>query len=569
MKTDRIYTGTNFGHSSAVCLLNDSGELEFAVEEESLINVKHTDNFPFNGIQLILDRSGGRDLHWSEGWNINRRFLQKGLLHSLKYISDSNYLKFRLRKEWNRLLEARRQYKNIGKFRFIGHHISHAYSLIPFGLPMNTLIMVSDTLGEGESVSFYHWNGKMTLLRSINYPHSPGSVFHQFAYHLGFSGRTGPGKLMALAGFGKPVWLNELNEIGTIKNGIFRINLNRYPAFRLKDATNRFLRKLKPSPFKTEFLNCLGNYEMGKDIASSIQEWFKTTSWQLISDNIAYARNVLKLSVDHLALSGGSALNCQANGFFSRNLNSLDIESLVVSPWSEDAGTAIGAAVGNALRINPDWCSVKSDPFLGPYASAAKTNIIDLNDQIEEAALSMLNGEILALVSGRLEFGPRALGGRCILANAFDGNVKFKLNALKGRPGFMPFAPAILEEDYDKVFNGKGSEVMAWTVEGKSDAIKTIPGAFHVTGEARAQIVSSKSLILYKFLKRIKQQRGIGICLLTSLNGSGQPMPVTLSDARTICKEIGIKTILSDRGLERTSISFHSKIDDRISVNVL
>jgi len=551
----KYYIGTNFGHSSSSCLLDDEGNILFAVEEDRLLKEKYTEKFPSGGIELIRNQiKPGAKIIWSEGWNMYRRFLIKGLWHSIKFYDDSIYFQKRFLKEWRRLKNGISQYRSLGNFNFVGHHLSHAFSLIPFGLKDKSLILVSDTMGEAESVSVYHWgNGRMKFIHSIKYPNSPGSVFHQFAYHVGFKGRTGPGKLMALSGLGTPKWFHEFEKIAKVSDGRFCINNKIYPAHRLKDAPEKYCDSLGSNCFKTELNLCENSYLAAKDIAASIQEWFTSTTWKLIWQNIEYSRNKLGLEINHLGLVGGAALNCQANGYILRKMKGLNLGELTVSPWSEDSGTAIGAAVSTFLKANPNRIINKASAFLGP--DLFPSEILNEPSEILQAVECILSGGFIALVDGRLEFGPRALGGRCIIASPFIDNNQIALNACKGRSEFMPFAPAVLEEDFDKLFENTGSENMAWTVKAKPHASEIIPAAIHKNGEVRVQLVKKNSGLLYALLKCVQQSNSIGIVLLTSLNGAGETIPVYYDDAVKMAQKLKLHGIISRKGFENFFIN--------------
>ncbi len=555
MKNKKTYIGTNFGHGSAACALNYQGLLTFAVEEDRIVKEKNTSRFPYNGINLILESDFVEDtIVWSEGWNIYKRFFLKGLLHSLQYFGDRNYYEMRLLKEWERMKQGYSGYSRYGTFNYIGHHASHAYSLIPFGLPKNSLIFISDTIGEFESISFFYWDGKMRLINRISHPNSFGSVFHQFAYHLGFKGRTGPGKLMALSGYGKPIWLENLNEISIVKKTDFEIFQYKYPSHRLKDAPDIFINKCNDTNLKLALIDSKNNYQKGKDIAASIQAWFTYNSWKLIEQNIIFARNNLKLKVDHIGFAGGAALNCQANEYFIKWLMKCDIGSVTISPWSEDSGTAIGAAVCSFIKANQGIEIPKAGAFLGPKVINQGKISNDLENDIKIAVEAILQGKLIALASGRLEFGPRALGGRCIIGNAFDLESKNKLNRCKNRPEFMPFAPAILEEDFDLLYYGNGSVNMAWTVKARLIAIDLIPSAIHITGGSRVQIVKSDNSLLYKLLICIKAKMGVGVVLLTSLNSSDETIPIYYNDVKVTSEKMKLHGILHDNGWENINI---------------
>lgn len=543
------FIGTNFGHSSSCCLVNSNGELIFAIEEDRITRIKNTAEFPIKGLEIIGQIYDlNENICFSEGWNIDKRLIYKGIFHTLKYISDQSYIRCRLIKELERYFEGLKYFRKYKNVNYVGHHISHAYSLVPCGLIPKSLIMVSDTIGENESISFFYWDEsyQMKLINRIQYPNSIGSFFHQFAYYLGFKGRTAPGKLMALSSYGKPLFINDLKKAIKIQNTQLKFNLCNYPIFRIKDAPDIFLSKYEEGEFKSVLASCKDKYENGYDIACSIQSIFEEVTNNLIEANIRFARNVLNLEVNHLGLVGGAALNCQANGLVLKHLKALDIDNLFISPWSDDSGTSIGAAY---FRYNKEIGIsriISSKPFLGP--AAIKQNIYKEIDSFTIARIvtKLLNGSIFALVDGRIEFGPRALGGRCIISNSFSHENKKRLNNVKKREFFMPFAPCILEEDYSKLFLEIGSEHMAWTVE-SSNPSKLLTSS-HPSNRFRVQVVKQKGTLLYKILKEVQHQSGLGILVLTSLNESGVPTPISIEESKTVAQKLSLDGIIFEGG---------------------
>lgn len=553
----RYFLGTNYGHGSSAALLDQTGKIIFAVEEERLNRQKGTDEFPFLAIQKNLESHNG--IVWlAEGWKIYRRVLYKGIWASVRYgFFNPYYFKNRFLKEIKRTTLATCYFpwlilsKKIKKNQFIGHHLSHAYSLLPWGIPDNTLIFVSDALAEKETISVYVWaNNFMHPIAKSYYPNSIGSFFHQLAYHLGFRGRTGPGKLMALSSWGEPTLIEELFSLSEVRKGYFSIN-KRYQPWRVNKTWLNFARhKSCPGRLKSALLCSYKNYEEGVDLAASMQEWFTETTYQYISQSIKYARETLGLKVHNLGLAGGAALNCQTNGELVRRLDSLDLQSLFVSPWPDDSGTAIGAAAFAVHANNTGVKFPKSSPFLGPCLNNSdlyldKKSTTDL----KEAIRVLVSGNIIALASGRMEFGPRALGGRCLLGDARFHDVKDKLNNMKSRPAFMPFAPVALEEDFDNFFYGTASSNMAWTVKAKPIAHKVIPAAVHKSGESRVQIVSKDNdLLIRRLIKYYKEITGIGVLLLTSLNGKNEPIACSLDDCISVARRMKCHGILTDAG---------------------
>ena len=206
----KVFLGTNFGHGSAVAAISDEGELLYAVEEGILIGEKDSSIFPAQALSLVTRSLEGEIVTWAEGWDPLQRLICKGFLRTLKYgLQDRAYFRDGLTKEWWRYFEGLKKTKywekQLGAPKRVGHHLAHAYSLIPAGLPQRSLVLVSAPTAEYNSIVSYYFSGnEMTPISASPFPHSIGSVFHQLAYHLGFRGRTGPGKLMALSAYGKP-----------------------------------------------------------------------------------------------------------------------------------------------------------------------------------------------------------------------------------------------------------------------------------------------------------------------------------------------------------------------------
>ena len=546
------FLGTNFGHDSAVAVVDQDGCLEFAIEESKIIGQKDCSLFPDASLKLALDRLSGAEIAWFEGWNWHRRLLHKGFGATLRFgAQDKSYVQYRCPREWARYIEGFRAWRRwraeLGIPRFVGHHLSHCLSLVPWGLQNNSLVLISDTTGEIESLSSFHWaNGSARLVARSYYPNSLGAVYHQAAYHLGYPGSQGPGKLMALAGYGQPSWASELNLVARSIGGRVLVD-ERFPVWRRDGAWRAYAEMHRGTPFGHFIRNAhlARDLQQGADFAASVQSWFSNTTLTVIGQGISIAGG-LGLKVSHVALAGGSAMNCQTNGGIQENLGSLGVQSLLVSPWSNDAGTAIGAAVAGALGAGVrDFSCVT--PLLGPRIDGVALGVSRL--EIESAVSALAAQQIICLVSGGVEFGPRALGGRCILANARDHEVRAKLNLIKGRPHFMPFAPITLEDTFTTYFTGLPSTSMTWTVGMRPGVAESFPGMFHPTSQARAQLVTKRSAsLLHEVLRRFAERTGDAILLLTSLNGSGEAVSSSAASAIVTGRQLGLFGCLSDAG---------------------
>ncbi|MDG5490613.1 carbamoyltransferase C-terminal domain-containing protein [Psychroserpens sp. SPM9] len=540
-----MFLGTNLGHGSAVALVNNEGELIFAIEEERLNQIKNTDAYPKLALEIVNKKYGPYFSHF-EGWHLWRRMYFKGIVHTIRYINaDTSYIKYRFIHEIKRLF----RYIKLSQPKFVGHHKSHAYSLLPCGMESDTLIFVSDALGENVCTSLYFWkNNKMIHLASSDYPNSIGSMYHQFAYHVGFRGRQGPGKLMALSGYGSPIWYTILKKYLRITKG--KLQFNDYPIWKMREAWMHFAnnaldeKNTQELKLKEEILKSKDNYELAIDLAASLQKLFNEVSLTIINQGIDLLEEKGQ-KTKAIGLVGGAALNCQSNGKIKRFYSSKKI-NVIVSPWSDDGGTAIGAAYYAYYKSNSKQFNVlKSNPFLSHLPEDYKGFKLK-TDQIKGVAKALQQGQIVAISSGRMEFGPRALGGRCIIAKPTIEN-RDKLNAMKKRPSFMPFAPVVFKKDFKFFFEGEGSEYMAWTVKIKEQYKQDIIGAVHITNEARVQVLNNESTsLLAKIMTHYKAVEGNSVLLLTSLNANREPISFTIMQSEKTSKKLGCDIFISD-----------------------
>ncbi len=548
----RIYLGNNFGHGSAVAAISEEGELLYAVEEGKLIGEKNTSRFPEEALSFVARNIEGNIDIWAEGWNPWQRLLHKGIICTARYgLRDPAYFRDGFLKEMRHFNEGKFQFRRwkrrFGSIRPIGHHLAHAYSLLPAGLPSHSLVLVSDTTAEQASISSYYFSGReMILITSSPFPHSIGAVFHQLAYHFGFQGRTGPGKLMALAAFGSPRFLRHLKLIAEVKRGVFKIDIKQFPAWR-RDGSWLAFSSSAPPELRDAIRRAHNSPEKGFDLASSAQAWFTEMTWECITQSLDLLRKKMGVEISHLGLAGGAALNCRANGEFLLRATSIGLDTITISPWSDDSGTAIGAAAWALAQRGLIKRMRHSNAFLG--TAALPGNLVPNNEEVCVTAHCLATKNVVALASGRFEFGPRALGGRCLLADPRYDELRQQLNHMKSRPEFMPVAPVVLKQDYSRYFEGLGSRYMAWTVLAKETAHQEIPAAVHCDGHSRVQLLTSGDApLLERVLHEFKRETGHGVLLLTSLNGTEEAIPSDFGHAEIIARRLGAAGILSDAG---------------------
>lgn len=550
----RLYLGTNSGHDSSVAVVNAQGQLLFAAEEGKLIGEKYISRFPTEGLRQVAAQFPDADWVWSEGWKPFKRLTHKGLLRAATFgWQESWYIKHGLQKEASKYLETKRaigiHQKSFGRVQHVGHHLAHAWSLVPSGLPNCSLVLVSDASSEHECISTFYFDGShFRAIESSQFPNSVGRIYHQAAYHLGFGGRTGPGKLMALAAQGNPTYFDHTKKMANVVNGRLLVDFSEFPAWKHQEAWLTCA-SMHNTGFGAQIKNLRGSLASGADLAASVQATFLELTWSLIEQSLVQCERLFGVRVKAVGLSGGCALNCSANGQINLRLEAKGYPPLVLSPWPDDSGTAIGAATyGYFQNRTPDDASMPiASPLIGPYASRHECDLSAV-DMIA-AVQCIASGGLVALVADRLEFGPRALGARCILGDPRRPESASRINELKKRPSFMPVAPAVLATHCSALFKGSASHFMAATVAATELAMSSIPGCLHVDGSARVQLVDDQGPPqLLRVLRCFHQLTGVPALLLTSLNESNEAVPVDLDSALHVSRKLGLDGALCEDG---------------------
>ncbi|HAT68906.1 MAG TPA: hypothetical protein DCS22_00275, partial [Flavobacteriaceae bacterium] len=445
---------------------------------------------------------------------------------------------------------------------FSEHHLSHAASAF-FPSPFNeAAVLTMDGVGEWSTTSLAIGHGnELSVHKEINFPHSLGLLYSAFTYYAGFKVNSGEYKLMGLAPYGEPKYSNLIKEnlIDIKEDGSFALDLNFFNYCTGLTMTNEKFNILfggVPRNPETEIS------QRDMDIAASIQ---KVTEEVLIK----LVKGVAKTSGQkNLCLAGGVALNCVANG---KLLREEIFEDIWVQPASGDAGGALGAALGayhimlNKKRKPSDKIDNMKGSFLGPEYSELKINetlegcgaVFSNHSQdqiIELTAKDLADGKAVGWFSGRMEFGPRALGNRSILADPRSESMQKLLNLkVKYRESFRPFAPSILREDLSDWFEMDTDSpymlLVANVVESQRKAItkeegvltgvdkinyprSTIPAVTHVDFSSRIQTVHKETnLTFYRLLEQFKKLTNFPVLVNTSFNVRGEPIVLTPEDA--------------------------------------
>ena len=562
-------------HDSAASIIVN-GKIIAAAQEERFTRKKHDSSYPFNAIEFVLKYS---NLKLSEVDHIiffEKPFLKferlletyvafapKGFLSFCKaipiWLKDKLFQKKML---FNELKRHDNNFKDNKKIFFSDHHLSHAASAF-FPSPFEeAIILTADAVGEWATTTVaIGKKNSLEIKKEIHFPHSLGLLYSAFTYYTGFKVNSGEYKLMGLAPYGTPIYQDKIvNNLVDIKeDGTFRLNQTYFNYAIGLTMTNKKFHSLfgqEPRNPKTDQLT-----QFHMDIAASIQKVTEDIMVKL-------AKSLRKeFNIPNLCLAGGVALNCVANG---KILKEKIFNSIWVQPAAGDAGGSLGAALAlwyveqkNSRLANPN--DDMKGSFLGPEFTqkeieeelnkiGAKFEVLNDEDLIEKAATDLSLGKAIGWFQGRMEFGPRALGGRSILADPRSSNMQKRLNLkVKYRESFRPFAPSILEEDLSKWFDisvsspymlmvaniNKDKKIIMNKDQEKLFGIdklnikrSEIPAVTHVDYSARIQTVHKDTNEKYfKLIQKFKEKTNCPVLVNTSFNVRGEPIVNTPLDS--------------------------------------
>jgi carbamoyltransferase len=415
-----------------------------------------------------------------------------------------------------------------GETFFIPHHLSHAASAFLVSPFEEAVILTADGVGEWATMSYGIGRGsEIKIAKEIRYPDSLGLLYTAVTTYLGFEALEGEGKVMGLAGYGKPVFLDQFKKIVTLyPDGSFRLD-QRFFGF---NEGSRMYRKKFIALFGKERKNGEAVQQRHCDIAASIQKFLEDA---LIN---ALRKIHKEFGIARLCLGGGVFLNCVANG---RILEETPFSEVFIQPAAGDSGGALGAAsyiyntfLGNARNYT------MADAYLGPEFSDSHIERILLQQNLEFKELAgdslmryvaekIFQNRIVGWFQGKMEFGPRALGNRSILANPCNPGMKDMLNAkVKNREPFRPYAPAVLEERVSDYFEAKQfSPFMLLAAKVREDKKEMIPAVTHIDGTARVQIVNkTTNPKFWSLLRAFEGISGVPMVINTSFNLRGEPI---------------------------------------------
>jgi len=562
-------------HDSAACLIRD-GEIVAAAQEERFTRKKHDSGFPAHAVRYCLRQSNLRlrDLAYIVFYDkpllkyerlleTYLSFAPRGIASFIAampvWIKEKMFLKDVLRKELIAL--AGDVEKTLPPILFTEHHESHAASAFypsPFD---RAAILCMDGVGEWATTSAWSGEGnQITPLWEISFPHSLGLLYSAFTYYTGFKVNSGEYKVMGLAPYGQPKYVKAIYDhlLDLKPDGTFRLNVDYFNyCIGLTMTNGKFDSLFDGPPRKPE--SPLTQREM--DLARSIQDVTEEVMLRL-------ARNLHReTGQPNLCLAGGVALNCVGNG---RILREGPFERLWIQPAAGDAGGAVGAALAAWYGYEKQARTVQEGDamhgaFLGPAFSNEEIESflrkIDapyerFGDEVlfKRVAEELAGEKVVGWLQGRMEFGPRALGGRSIIGDARSPKMQSVMNLkIKYRESFRPFAPSVLRERVADYFELNvdspymllvapvvehrrtamtGEQQALWGIELLNVPRSDIPAITHVDYSARIQTVHEEtSPRYYRLLKAFEAKTGCGVIVNTSFNVRGEPIVCTPEDA--------------------------------------
>jgi carbamoyltransferase len=525
-------------HESAACIVRD-GKLIFACAEERLSGVKQDARFPIHAIRTALDFSDLKPCdidHIAIGWS------KPGLgeRHNLKLMLTGKWPMCRMRLE-RTFMHAIKQWRHRGgvldfqrafgeprnRIHFIDHHLAHALSAKCLSGFDESAVLVIDGRGAHEATTLWHAeNGDIKLLEEYQYPNSLGVFYAGITRMLGFTPMSDEWKVMGLASYGNPTY--DLSPLIQVTDDNYRVIGRRF--FGRTDWDVAGLAAVTGPPRNGEELD-----QRHKDLAHTTQRECEKAMLSLLR------RLTRRTGSRRLCLAGGVALNCKANGEL---LRSGMIDDLYVQPASGDDGACIGAAFAVYQKLGKPIPSHSiGHSYLGTEYSneqiesvvkVYKLNYRLVGDPSKVAAHLLVRNSLVGWYQGRMEFGPRALGNRSILADPRFPENRDRVNeAVKFRENWRPFAPSVLEERGHVYFEDfRPSPYMILSFWATDEGKKKIPAVVHVDGSCRVQSVSENSNPrFYRLISEFERQTGVGAVMNTSFNLKGNAIVESPKDA--------------------------------------
>jgi len=582
-----------FYHDSAAALVVD-GEIVAAAQEERFTRKKHDPSYPECAIDYVLSEAGlpldkvGHVVFYDKPFLKFERLLEtyvacapKGLkqfsMAMPVWLREKLFLKSQLTKNLKKLDKE----FDDERLLFGEHHFSHAASAFYPSPFEEAVVLTLDGVGEWATTTVSIGRGnKLEIVKEIHFPHSLGLLYSAFTYYTGFRVNSGEYKVMGLAPYGEPKYKGLILDklIDLKEDGTFRLDQSYFNYATGLTMTNKKFSDLFGEPVRKPESDQLTQFHM--DIAASVQA---VTEEVVLKMTRSLAK---EYSIPNLCLAGGVSLNCVANGKILRDKSFQDIW---VQPAAGDAGGALGAALSvwhkemdKPRKVNPTD-SMKGS-YLGPSYSQqdmekelincdAKFEAVTEEEMLEQTSQALAEGKAIGWFQGRMEFGPRALGGRSILGDPRSETMQKTLNLrVKYRESFRPFAPSVLREDVAEWFemdvespymllvsdvqqekrrSMTSEEEKLFGIDKLNIKRSEIPAVTHVDYSARIQTVHKETNPIYHALiSRFKEKTGCGVLVNTSFNVRGEPIVCTPGDAFKCFMRTEIEILVRGRKLK-------------------
>jgi carbamoyltransferase len=573
-----------FYHDSAATI-TQNGEIIAAAQEERFTRIKHDPAFPTKAVEYCLMESGlSLDkldaivfydkplLKFERLLETYYAFSPSGLRSFLTsipvWLKEKMFLKRML---YDELFKIGQFDKKKVKLLFPEHHLSHAASAFYPSPFEDAAILTIDGVGEWATASICHGKGKdISILKELQFPHSLGLLYSAITYFAGFKVNSGEYKLMGLAPYGDPNSERTLRYADVIRTKLIDIHPDGSIWLNQKYfdyATG--LRMVKDKEWEKLF----GFARRESETNLQPEHCDFALAAQIVTEEIVIlmAKEAKRLTgSDNICLAGGVALNCVANGKLQ---NEKIFKNVYIQPAAGDAGGALGAALigeyiyfGQERKVDTNAIDSMKGSYLGPEYSDVDTRLMskrynavythyeDFEALATKTATALADGNVVGWFQGRMEFGPRALGGRSILGDARNEEMQKKLNLkIKYREGFRPFAPSVLAEDAADYFELEGNSPYMLLVHGVQEKRRKelpanyrslplmeklyylrsdLPSITHIDFSARIQTVHKETNPRYwTLIDQFKQQTGYGLVVNTSFNVRGEPIVCTPEDA--------------------------------------
>jgi carbamoyltransferase len=544
-------------HDAAACLLKD-GEIIAAAQEERFTRIRHDQDFPAQAIKYCL-KQAGITIEQVDYVGFYDKPLIKFERILTTYLatwprSFPSFIKSMplwLRRKLFIPHMIKKELGFEGDVLMCEHHISHAASAFLVSPYKESAIVTVDGVGEWATSTICKGEGSdIQILKEVRFPHSLGLLYSAYTYYLGFKVNSAEYKVMGLAPYGEPKYVDQVME--TIKyneDGSFKMNMQYFAYDYGLEMTNGKFEKLFGRP-KREPESSLDQFH--KDVAMSVQ---KVTE-EIVLRMVRHAHEIT--GSNNLCMAGGVALNCVANG---RVVKETPYKDVFIQPAAGDAGGAIGVAthiyhsvLGNERTwkwehayLGPEYSTDEIRSFLDKQSIAYQE--FDEDGMIDATVQALEDQKTIGWYQGRMEFGPRALGARSIIADARNPENKSVVNLkIKFRESFRPFAPSVLEEKCSEWFDLDIPSPYMLLVADVREGKRTIPSVTHVDNSARIQTVNhNENPRYYKLIQRFDQRTGCPLIINTSFNVRGEPIVCTPNEAYLCFMRTNMDVLVLDR----------------------